>query len=145
MKEEILRMLKESGDYVSGQELSERLHVSRSAVWKHIKALKEEGYVIDSVTNRGYLLKNIPELWNEQQVQENLKTLRLGRELLILRDVDSTNEELKRRARTDAAHGLVCVAEKQGARQGKVRTRMELARGDRHVDERSAAARYIAV
>lgn len=73
MKEEILRMLKESGDYVSGQELSERLHVSRSAVWKHIKALKEEGYVIDSVTNRGYLLKSIPELWNEQQVQENLK------------------------------------------------------------------------
>ena len=113
-------MLKESGDYVSGQELSERLHVSRSAVWKHIKALKEEGYVIDSVTNRGYLLKNIPELWNEQQVQENLKTLRLGRELLILRDVDSTNEELKRRARTDAAHGLVCVAEKQGAGKGRL-------------------------
>lgn len=120
MKEKILRMLKESEAYVSGQELSERLDVSRSAVWKHIKALKEEGYVINSVTNRGYLLKDIPELWNEQQVKENLKTLRLGRELLLLREVDSTNEELKRRARAGAAHGLVCVAEKQGAGKGRL-------------------------
>lgn len=120
MKEEILRMLKETGDYVSGQELSQRLHVSRSAVWKHIKALKEEGYEIDSVTNRGYLLKNIPELWDKQQIEENLKTLRLGRELLLLHKVDSTNEELKRRARSGAVHGLVCVAEKQVAGKGRL-------------------------
>lgn len=120
MKEEILRMLKESGDYVSGQELSGRLNVSRSAVWKHIKALREEGCEIDSVTNRGYLLKSIPERWDEQHIKENLKTLRLGCGLLLLPEVDSTNEELKRRARAGAAHGLVCVAEKQGAGKGRL-------------------------
>ena len=56
MKSKILKELKNAGDYVSGQQLCERLGVSRTAVWKHIKALRAEGYEIDSVTNKGYKL-----------------------------------------------------------------------------------------
>ena len=58
MQEKILEMLKQEKEngYVSGQELCERLGVSRTAVWKVIRQLKEAGYVIDSVPNRGYRL-----------------------------------------------------------------------------------------
>ena len=54
MKEKILRILREAEGYVSGQELCERLGVSRTAVWKVIGQLKEEGYGIEGVKNRGY-------------------------------------------------------------------------------------------
>ena len=53
MKSKILKELKNADDYISGQQLCERLGVSRTAVWKHIKALRAEGYEIDSVTNKG--------------------------------------------------------------------------------------------
>ena len=56
MKNEILRALRNADAYVSGQELCERLGVSRTAVWKNIRALQEEGYEIEAVTNRGYRL-----------------------------------------------------------------------------------------
>lgn len=54
MKAEILKMLRESKEYVSGQQLCERLQVSRTAVWKVIKQLENEGYQIEAVRNRGY-------------------------------------------------------------------------------------------
>ena len=59
MKAEILKMLRESQDYVSGQQICERFQVSRTAVWKVIKQLKEEGYEVEAVRNRGYRLSLI--------------------------------------------------------------------------------------
>ena len=56
MKTEILRMLKSTGDYLSGQQLCGMLGVSRTAVWKAVGELREEGYVIEAVRNRGYRL-----------------------------------------------------------------------------------------
>ena len=56
MKGEILKLLKETDGYVSGQELCRRFGVSRTAVWKVINQLKEEGYEIEAVRNRGYVL-----------------------------------------------------------------------------------------
>ena len=53
MKEKILTYLREADGYVSGQELCEKLGVSRTAIWKHINQLKEEGYEIQAVKNRG--------------------------------------------------------------------------------------------
>lgn len=120
MKDDILQVLKDAGDFVSGQELSRRLGVSRNAVWKHIRALREEGYAIDSVTNRGYRLKNIPDILNEAEIKDGLKTFKLGCSILSLDTVDSTNEEIKRQARKGAEHGLVCVAETQSAGKGRL-------------------------
>ena len=57
VKTEVLRMLKETDDYLSGQEICERLNVSRTAVWKVIKQLEAEGYEIEAVRNRGYRLR----------------------------------------------------------------------------------------
>ena len=56
MKAEILKVLKENKGYLSGQQLCESLGVSRTAVWKAMGQLKEEGYQIEAVRNRGYRL-----------------------------------------------------------------------------------------
>ena len=61
MKGEILKLLKETDGYISGQELCEKFGVSRTAVWKVINQLKEEGYEIEAVRNKGYILKGSAE------------------------------------------------------------------------------------
>ena len=81
MKSKILKELKNADDYISGQQLCERLGVSRTAVWKHIKALRAEGYEIDSVTNKGYKLMMEPDLLTKEEVASCLHTKWLGKDL----------------------------------------------------------------
>ena len=62
MRGRILEILRAGGqEPVSGEELSRQLDVSRTAVWKHIQALKAEGYDIESVPKKGYVLKSAPD------------------------------------------------------------------------------------
>ena len=65
MKEEILDILKNADGYISGERISEMLNVSRTAIWKHIKSLRESGYKIESVTNKGYRLISSPDIITE--------------------------------------------------------------------------------
>ena len=83
MKTRILKELKEAGDYVSGQELCEKLQVSRTAVWKYMNALREEGYGIDSVTNRGYKLLSMPDSVTAEEIGSSLHTKWLGRNFRV--------------------------------------------------------------
>ena len=62
MKEKILTALRESDGYVSGQERCQKLGVSRTAEWKAINSLKEAGYEIEAVTNRGYRICSAPDV-----------------------------------------------------------------------------------
>jgi len=67
MKQKILEILiKQSDSYCSGQKISEDLGVSRNAVWKHIKTLKEEGFEIEPIKNRENKIKKIPEHMKNQ-------------------------------------------------------------------------------
>jgi len=79
VKEVILKKLKESTqDYVSGEELSNILGVSRTAVWKCINELKKEGYVIDSSSKKGYKLCYVPDIINSWEIKEGLGTRIIG-------------------------------------------------------------------
>ena len=69
MKAEILKMLRESKEYVSGQQLCERLQVSRTAVWKVIKQLENEGYQIEAVRNRGYRIVECPDVLSQEEIE----------------------------------------------------------------------------
>jgi len=62
MKNELLKLLEESTDYVSGEDISKKFNVSRSAIWKHMKALKEAGYIIEGISKKGYKLISSPDL-----------------------------------------------------------------------------------
>ena len=78
MKEKILSMLKSRPDYISGQDICNRLGVSRTAVWKNINALRAEGYQIDSVNNRGYKLLEEPDRIDGERIYPYLHTQCLG-------------------------------------------------------------------
>ena len=71
-KTRILKKLLETDGYLSGQELCEQLGVSRTAVWKYMKQLKEEGYEIEAVQNKGYCLKDVPDVLGESEIKSRL-------------------------------------------------------------------------
>lgn len=119
-RSDILASLRNAGDYVSGQQLCERLGVSRTAVWKVIKQLKEEGYHIESVSNKGYLLVESPEdVLSEEEITSRLTTEWAGRKLYCLRETGSTNNDAKRCGEEGDPHGTVVVADMQNAGKGR--------------------------
>lgn len=119
MKEKVLLLLKE-GEYISGEKLSEILGVSRTAVWKAINSLRDDGYEIDSVTNKGYKLVKKPNVLNASTISEGLNVKVVGTEIITLKTVDSTNEEIKRKAHENARSGLVVISCEQTAGKGRL-------------------------
>ena len=89
-------MLRESEGYVSGQQICEKFHVSRTAVWKVIEQLKEEGYQIEAVRNRGYRLSESPDILSQAEIESRISTEWAGRNVSYFRETDSTNTQAKR-------------------------------------------------
>lgn len=119
VKEKILELLTECSDYVSGQDICNQLGVSRTAVWKNINALKEEGYRIDSVNNKGYKLLAEPDRIDAARIQKYLCTKWLGNTIFYEGKMDSTNTQAKRLGEEAAANGTVVVTECQTAGRGR--------------------------
>ena len=88
-KDEVLRMLKENGDYVSGQKISEELNVSRMAVSKAVASLKNEGFNIDSKPHIGYKLKENGFNYGYSQIMSYCDK---GTSLKFFESLDSTNK-----------------------------------------------------
>ena len=110
----------ERGGFVSGQELSELLGVSRTAVWKAIRQLEESGYQIEAVRNKGYRLVSEPDLLTTEAITARLSTEWAGQEIHSFDEIDSTNNEAKRRAEAGAGHGMLAVSEVQTAGRGRM-------------------------
>lgn len=120
LKEDILALLKSSpSDYLSGEAMSRNLGVSRAAVWKAVDGLRGEGYEIASLSNRGYRLESRPDSLRAGELSGALSGRLLGRELVCLPTVDSTNDEVKRRAAGHAPEGLAVLAEEQSGGKGR--------------------------
>lgn len=119
-RSDILACLRGSGDYVSGQQLCERLGVSRTAVWKVINQLKAEGYRIESVSRRGYRLIESPEdALSEGEIVSRLTTAWAGRKLYYRAETGSTNNDAKRCGEEGEPHGTVVAADIQNAGKGR--------------------------
>ncbi len=112
-------MLRNAEGYVSGQELCEQLGVSRTAVWKTIGQLKEEGYQIEGVKNRGYRIMFIPDVMTEAEIGSRLDTKVMGRCCICYEETDSTNTQAKRLAEEKAPHGTLVCAERQTGGKGR--------------------------
>lgn len=93
LKNEVLKILLSNNIHVSGQDISESLGVSRTAVWKTISALKKEGYNIESVNNKGYLLLAKSDILNQVEIEQNISSYKLSNapKIIYLDEVDSTN------------------------------------------------------
>lgn len=121
MRQDILDFLIQHKDeFVSGQQISEQLGISRTAVWKHIRVLKQRGYVIESYTKKGYCLREAPELLSEQAIEEGLSTKVVGRHIVYRERVDSTNNVAKKLADEGAPEGTIVVAEEQTGGRGRI-------------------------
>ncbi len=119
-RSDILTCLRSSEDYVSGQQLCDRLGVSRTAVWKVIKQLKEEGYRIESVPSRGYRLVESPaDAYSESEIASRLRTKWAGQRLIFFESTGSTNPDAKRFAEEGAPRGTTVVADRQTAGRGR--------------------------
>lgn len=119
-KSDILTLLRNSKDYVSGQQLCDQFGVSRTAVWKVINQLKEEGYEIESVPRKGYRLVETPkDILSKSEIASRLHTKWAGRKLYYLESTGSTNTDAKRLAEEGEPHGTTIVANMQTAGRGR--------------------------
>lgn len=119
MKSKILTALRNRDGYVSGQELCEQFEVTRTAIWKGIKQLKEEGYGIEAVQNKGYRLTGCPDTVSGAELKSRMDTKWAGREVVYLYETDSTNNDAKRLAEEGAKEGTLVVADFQSGGKGR--------------------------
>jgi BirA family biotin operon repressor/biotin-[acetyl-CoA-carboxylase] ligase len=118
-KDDLLALLWQNADsYISGEELAKLLSVSRTAVWKTIGQLREAGYSIESVPNRGYRLLSESDVLSEEGIRRHLRHQEL--ELRVYKTISSTNTVLKSLAAEGAPAGLSLVAGEQTAGRGRM-------------------------
>ncbi|OLN28148.1 biotin--[acetyl-CoA-carboxylase] ligase [Desulfosporosinus metallidurans] len=127
---EILNILAaNSEDYVSGERISQQLHVTRAAIWKQIKVLKEEGFEIEGQTKNGYRLMGTPLSLNEWALKQALTTTSLGYAIDLEDELVSTNARSKELARQGGVHGQIVLAKHQSAGRGRLQRQWESPRG----------------
>ena len=118
-KDNVLALLQQHMDsFISGSELAEILSVSRAAIWKGIEQLRQEGYRIDSVTNRGYRLSSGSDVVSEEGIRRYLKNKALT--IRVYQSLSSTNTVLKGLAEEGAEEGLCLIAGEQTAGRGRL-------------------------
>jgi len=119
MKHKILDRLHEVDGFLSGEKLSEEFGLSRTAIWKHVKALKADGYQIESVTRKGYRLVASPDIVNYDEIKEILHTKIVGSRVIYFNSLESTNKTAKEIAAVNN-EGTVVVAEQQTKGRGRL-------------------------
>lgn len=109
------------GEYLSGEALAKQFNISRSAIWKAIRELRQEGHEIDAVTGAGYRLAAGSDRLSAEGILAHIKTplLRLD-DLRVLQTTTSTNQVAKQMAAEGARHGALVVAEEQTAGRGRM-------------------------
>lgn len=121
MRTKILQLLREHrGQYLSGEEISQRLGVSRTAIWKHMQALKQQGYKIESHSRLGYCLWEAPDRLLPLEIGARLTTKFIGQDIYYYDEVDSTNNTAKKLAAEGCAAGTIVVAESQNTGRGRL-------------------------
>jgi BirA family biotin operon repressor/biotin-[acetyl-CoA-carboxylase] ligase len=120
LKKEILKMLKDNrSGFVSGQQISEQLGVSRTAIWKYINQIKEDGYEIESTSKKGYRIVSAPDLLTYEEVELYLNTSFIGRNIIHFDTIDSTNSKAKQLA-DSLEDGTILISEEQTSGRGRL-------------------------
>ena len=120
MRSSILELLRNTSGYISGEEIAKKMNVSRTAIWKHIRELKQAGYAIESHSRSGYSLVKTPDLLLPNEIKSILKTKRLGKNIKHFDDLVSTNIEAKQLAASGAEEGTIVVSEAQNGGRGRL-------------------------
>jgi len=111
---------KERDSYISGEELSEAFGISRTAVWKHMERLREEGYEIIASPHLGYKLVSVPDRLTEIELKWQLKTEVVGKRIYSYKEMDSTNDAASKLAAEGETEGAVVITEYQTKGRGRM-------------------------
>lgn len=121
LKKEVLEVLKKNKNkFISGEQLSNRLGVTRTSIWKYIKALKQEGYEIESISRKGYKLVEEPDILSEDELLIELEKSRLGDSIYYFKSIDSTNNYAKKLALEGAVEGTMVLSDEQVGGRGRL-------------------------
>src|SRR3989304_9240463 len=121
MDEEILQLLREDpAAFLSGEEISRHLRVSRTAVWKRLRRLRTLGYEIEASTRSGYRLIQSPDLLTPSEINPILETKWMGRTIHHFQTLDSTNSKAYQLALNGAKEGEVIISESQKKGRGRL-------------------------
>src|SRR4030067_2307956 len=121
MDDKILQLLRESPSaFLSGEESSRRLKVSRTAVWKRMKRLRRLGYEIEALTRSGYRLIQSPDLLTPSEIRPFVKTKWMGKTIHHFHTLDSTNSKAYQLALDGAEEGEVVISESQEKGRGRL-------------------------
>ncbi len=116
----ILNLKANMGNWISGEQLSKNFEISRAAISKQIRKLRQMGYEIVSSPRKGYLLESVSDLLLANEIKEGLKTKILGRkDIVSFTETDSTNTQAKDLAIKGAPEGTLVIAEKQTMGRGR--------------------------
>lgn len=121
LKQQILKKLEANrGNSVNGAEMAKDLFVTRSAIWKNIKQLQNDGYFIEAIPNRGYCLKASNDILTAESIGPYLTGKAKGFQLDVRRTVNSTNTIAKEMAALGAKEGTVILATEQTEGRGRM-------------------------
>ncbi|MCT2537362.1 biotin--[acetyl-CoA-carboxylase] ligase [Aquibacillus koreensis] len=130
-RQHLIELLQENEQcYISGQELSTKLHISRTAVWKHMKELEKDGYVIDAKPRKGYKITSAPNKMSQNTLQWGLQTEWLGKSIVHKPTIASTQTLAKQLAATGAEHGTIVIADEQTAGRGRMQRTWHSRKGE---------------
>ena len=110
MKDKVLSFLKRAEGFISGEEMSRNLSISRAAIWKHINQLKKEGYEILAVPHLGYRLESSPDRLIPQEVCYQLDTKVIGKKIYYYQEISSTMNEAMKLGLGEAPEGTLVVS-----------------------------------
>lgn len=121
MEDKILKVLKErASGYISGEEFSKELGVTRASVWKHIENLRDIGYDIEAQPHLGYRLAGVPDKLIADEITWQLETKIMGRRVYSYDEIDSTNDAAYRLAESGEKEGALVTAQTQTKGKGRM-------------------------
>ena len=116
----VLKFLKtHNTEYLSGQDLSDVLRISRVAVWKHIKKIQTLGYIVESKQKEGYKLTKNSDLLLPWEIISGLETKTIGQRAYYFESIDSTQSQALKIANEVNNEGTIIIAEKQTGGRGR--------------------------
>ncbi len=120
MQNKILEFLKRKQDYVSGEEISQHLRISRQALWKHIQELREQGYEIVAVPHLGYQLVSSPDRLFPSEINSGLNTKFIGKKIYYFDKVSSTMDVAMQLGMKNTPEGTLVLSESQAKGRGRL-------------------------
>ncbi|HEY2494329.1 MAG TPA: biotin--[acetyl-CoA-carboxylase] ligase [Paenibacillus sp.] len=113
-------LLQRPDEFISGEEISRRLEISRTAVWKQVNKLRNAGYEFEAVPHKGYRMIKKPDLLDTVTLMHNLNTSIMGSRIKVMKSTISTQDQARKMAEDGAAEGTLIIAEEQTDGKGRM-------------------------